>query len=243
MKIKILFSYVENEIPHRCRLARPVRYHDGEIELDIPEIESNEAPVAIRSNGKTNIDDTPFQLEYNWWKNRLWTNVESDGIEPCFDKETKVPTHFLQYPSTLDLRSDSRLENFDFGIYLANASSSKQQAINYLKEWSSDQLIIDGNRYQPTGEPRYVVMTFGLGRNHGATACMMDARKNPNIGDSAYFNLLERDKAIERATEVAMNRGDSKSLPIAPHGPSWEVLIPEAIRLNIPIKKRKSLSF
>lgn len=237
MKIKIFFSYVENVIPPRCRKPRRVRFHDGEIELEVPEVQSGEAPVAIRAMCKPDSKETPYQMEYRWWKNRLWTNVQCYRGQPHLDRETKLPSMFLKYDQIIDLRGDWRLENRDFGIYMSDVENSKVKIIDYLTEWANHELIIDGVRHQPCSEPHYVVMTFGLGRNHGGTACVIDGYHDQNDFNSIVFSLLERDKAIKKATEVATLREDLKSLPIEPHGPDWEVLIPEAIQIK-PLDQR-----
>jgi hypothetical protein len=237
MKIKILFSYVENVVPPRCRNPRPVRYHDGEIELEIPEIQSCDAPVAICATYNRDSGELPYQMVYRWWKNRLWTNVQCYRGKPHVDKETKVPSKYAIYAHTADLRSEYRMENRDFGISLSIVENSKAQAIEYLNEWAKHELIIDGIRHQPCSEPHYVVMTFGLGRNHGGTACMIDGTYDQSDCGSSVFSLLERDKAIENATKEATLREDSRSLPIQPHGPDWEILIPEAIQIK-PLEQR-----
>jgi len=61
---------------------------------------------------------------------------------------------------------------------------------------------------------------------------MIETGYNGNIPRSRYFSLLERDKAIALATDIATRRGDDKSLPIKPHGPAWEILLPEAIQVK-----------
>lgn len=236
MKIKILFSYEENVVPPRCRNPRPVRFHDGEIELEVPEIQSDAAPVAIRATYKRDVIN-PYQMEYRWYHNRLWTSVQCYRGEPHFDKETKEAKKYAMYGHTIDLRSDDRLENRDFGIYLAKVENSKSETLEYLTQWAKYELIIDGIRHQPCNEPHYVVMTFGLGRNHGGTACVIDGNFDQNECSSSVFCLLERDNAIKKATEVATLREDSKSLPIKPHGPDWEILIPEAIQIK-PLEQR-----
>lgn len=237
MKIKLLFSYVEKVVPPRCKKSREVRYHDGEIELDVVEIQSSEAPVAIRATYESEVYEKPYQMEYRWWGNCLWVNVRNYHGKAHFDKDTKTVTNFLIYPTTIDLRSDSGMTNHDYDICLFNKDNSKAEAIEYLSKWAKNELFIDGIRYRPCGEPHYIVATFGLGRNHGGTACMIDSTNSQNNCDSSVFSLLEREQAIAKATEVAVARGDTNNLPIVPHGPIWEVLIPDAIRIK-PLANR-----
>lgn len=237
MKIKIQFSYVEDVIPAGCRKARPVRFHDGEIELDINEVSAEQAPIAIRAKSKPDAGKRPLTVEYHWWNKRLWTNIECQDGEPYLDIETKKPKKYAIYGKTIDLRSNRRLENYQLGICLSSVTYTKDDAIAYLKKWASDELIIDGLRYKPTGEPYYHSVTFGFGSNHGGTACMIGSTEKYNDCDTNVFNLLEREKAIEATTKIARKRGDSRNLPIKPHGPQWEILLPESIQIK-PLEKR-----
>jgi hypothetical protein len=231
-EIKVLFSYFENIIPKRCRKARRVRFDDGEFVVKITKVSEADAPVAIRSKGKfTFKKDESYSVEYRWYAGHLWTAVNLSDSEPKGRYSGQDNWDYPSYPDKLDLRSEnSALRNYDYGLY-SNKYQSKADAIAYLEQMAENNIIIDGVPYRPAGEPRYVAMTFGLGNNHGGTAVMIDNSYNGNIAASSYFSLLDRDKAIAKATEMATARGDYKSLPIIPHGPEWVILIPKAIQV------------
>ena len=55
---------------------------------------------------------------------------------------------------------------------------------------------------------------------------------NPNISKDCYFTALERDKAVAFAKEVALGRGDTKSVKEMGDGLDIEVRMPEMVRRN-----------
>ena len=233
MKTKILFSYHENVIPPKCRKPRLVRFDDGEFTIEISEVSASDAPVAIRAKGAfIHRPDKSYTLEYRWWNGRLWSAKNIDGVEPRGRTSRQDDWDYPAWPSELDLRSENGWQD-DYTYSLYNRShDGREQIHQYLADVAQHHLVIDGVPYRPVGEPRYVVMTFGLGQNHGGTACMMDSFYNSNISKDRYFSLLQRDQAIALATQIATQRGDTKSLPIDPHGPEWEICIPAAIQVN-----------
>lgn len=58
----------------------------------------------------------------------------------------------------------------------------------------------------------YVIMTFGLGCNHGGSALMIEDYYNSNIPSSRYYAANQREEAIAKAKEIALNRGDTESI-------------------------------
>ena len=81
-----------------------------------------------------------------------------------------------------------------------------------------------------TGEPRYVVNTFGLGHNHGGTGLFVEEYYNQNIAASNYFSALDGDKAVAYANKVAERRGDTND--VGKFEKMIEVLIPEAVTIR-----------
>ena len=56
------------------------------------------------------------------------------------------------------------------------------------------------------------IMTFGLGCNHGGSALMIEDYYNSNIPSSRYYAANQREEAIAKAKEIALNRGDTESI-------------------------------
>lgn len=237
MKIKINFSYTESIVPPKCRNARPVTFHDGVLNASIKEVTGAEAPVAIIAEKAMTDELSPaFKVEYRWHDGKLWTAVRMRcGSELCSYTSGKQDWQHPELPDAIDMTVEVSLNGAGrlLGIYnYRYFHQPKAAVVKELHKAIKDHLIIDGVFYRPEGEPRYVVMTFGFGNNHGGTSVSIDGGYNSNISKSRYFSLLERDKAIALGTQIATNRGDNESLPMRIYGPTYQILIPEAIRVE-----------
>lgn len=228
MQLTVKFSYVELVIPPRCRKPRPRRYDDGLIELHVREVTGEQAPVAIISREKDLVTDTLLApIEYRWFEGRLWT----DRRVMCCTAKGEHP--YPELGTTLDLvNTGSMLVRHDLGIFVAVAKGQRAIA-EHLEECARNWLIVDGQLYQPAGEPMYLVMTFGLGNDHGGTALGENDFLNSNIKPEAYFSLLELEQARDYARKVAANRGDTTKVSID-SGFQFQVLITEAIQWKNP---------
>lgn len=228
MELTVNYSYVEQIIPPRCRKPRPQRFEDGVVVLTIREATADQAPVAIVGREKDyHSDDYLEPVVYRWFEGRLWTDCD---VSNCSRRRAS------NYPAlgpSLNLVKDSAvLSNTALGIYVC-AREGKQGIADYLQACANDLLIIDGQLHRPAGEPMYLVMTFGMGRNHGGTALMTDDFLNPNIRVEAYFSLLELEQATEYALKIASERGDTEKVSTE-SGYKFEVLIPAAIQWKNP---------
>jgi len=201
MKLTIPYSYTESVIPKRCRKPRDVRF-DSSLDIDIREVSENDAPVAIIEHESLREDDP---LYFRWFDGKLWTNSST------FRRADGLYGEAINY-----FRSDWY--------------KTQSEVIDQLNECADRIIIINGQTFQTAGEPRYVVMTFGLGCNHGGTALTVDHSYNSNIGKTRYYRIDQREEAILEAERVATSRGDSKNVPIHPHA-YFDILIPESIQV------------
>ncbi len=223
MNIKIPYKYTEQVIPKRCRKPRSAMF-SGEISLSIHEVSGEEAPVAIRQHTKTFNGDSyePTIIEYRWWHQQLWV-VDSFNRFSQGPYETQTAQQFTQDPWPL-------AKGPSYSSY-----KSQQENRRELMAWTRSILFIDGTRWRRAGEPRYVIMTFGLGHNHGhpGTSLSSDNHYNPNIGNSRYLRIDQHAKALEMAIAIAERRGDDMAISfIKDYHDTFDILIPEAIRLN-----------
>lgn len=210
--IRRTLEFCEKVVPPGCRNPVSVPCRE-QVTVRVPTLSSKEAPVAIRvCEEKWEKDKrVPLPIEMRWWKGRLYSRVSTwhkDQPYPPLDP----PVYPIDFAGSRGQPRDEMLKNF--------RRSLLHQAI-----------IIDGQTWVECGEPRYCVMTFGLGCNHGGTALMTQYDYNSNIPHDCYFRIDKREEAIEAATETAKGRGDNKSLPIKPSA-DCKILIPEAVRLN-----------
>jgi len=231
---KVLFTYTEESVPPRCRKPRPVMF-DGEIDVGIDRVDGLEAPVAIQSRGFRGFgeDRRPFAVEYRWWRNKLWTAVRLRGTVPDGYSARGTDWDHPEFPDVLDVRTRAAYP-WDSPCGVSYYTAHSREAIERtIRECVEDNLVVDGVWHKTAGEPRYVVQTFGLGRNHGGTAVFADGGYNSNIPHHRYFSLFHRDEALALATRIATERGDDKSLPMTVNGdPEFEILLPEAIQVR-----------
>lgn len=207
------YAFIESYIPPRCRKPRE-REVKGVCSVSVPSVISDEAPVAMRHE---DCWWRPKVIEYRWYRKKLYKRVlfsdylcNAEGWWPLEELKKHFHKSYIPY--------------YQYG-------QDEADAIAKCKEHAKEFLIVDGNQiWKRVGEPRYVIATFGLGHNHASTALMIDNEYNSNISADRYFNALEREKAIERCVEVALNRGDTDSVDDIRDSWPIEVLIPEAVR-------------
>jgi hypothetical protein len=232
---KILFSYTETVIPPRCRKPRPQKSHDGEVDIEIAYVSEEEAPIAIRSHVFLGYGEArrPFSVDYRWWQGSLWTAVRLAGVTPRGYTSRCEDWDYTAVPDVVDVRTDTAYPNCNVHDIHYYTAYSRAEVEKEVRDSVQSNLVVDGVWYRPAGEPRYVVQTFGLGNNHGGTAVFADSSYNSNVPHHRYFSLLDRDKALALATEIANKRGDDKSLPMKVNGdPEFEILLPESIQVR-----------
>lgn len=110
-------------------------------------------------------------------------------------------------------------------------------ALAVLHARMDDFKIINGHLCEAIGEPRYVVMTFGLGGNHGlgwGTSLSVDHGFNSNIITERYYRIDQEAEANAAGLEIALRRGDTKAKPHFKRRlyDRFEIFIPEAVRMD-----------
>ena len=115
-----------------------------------------------------------------------------------------------------------------------DCSLSRTEVVEKVKEQAAEYLIIENQVWIQCGEPRYVIITFGLGHNHGGTGLFVETGYNPNISNSRYFNALQGKEAVKEAKRVARGRGDTDSIRLMHE--MIKVHIPEIVTCN-PMKE------
>lgn len=215
--VTVTGTYTRDEIPPRCRNPRPVT-HQVSTTVRVPVVSAEQAPVAFHIR----TDDATYQAQeptvFRYWGGHLYVpwapSVERADVhpgDPMFEAEQSVERHAL--PARIDSK-----DAFDLAV----------------EEKYGTYLIIDGVVWESSGEPRYVIQTFGLGANHGGTGVFVDTFDRSNIDATAIFRADEMEAAVAYAAEVAADRGDTKDVAwLKTNGPRWtiDVLIPEAVTL------------
>ena len=212
MNITVVYEYEESYLPTKRHRIPRWRNVEGETVVTIKEVSKSDAPVAFIVN-EINVTDKYHWVDEQLWVPLQWKDMHCDktGLYPI----SELVKHIQQYSP-----------------YSYNRRKIKQDVIDGIINEASRFIIIDGIVCRKKGEPRYVLMTFGLGCNHGGTSLMIDNYYNSNISKDRYYNALDREQAIADAKAVAKRRGDTKHLEYI--GESWviEVLMPEAVKCN-----------
>ena len=142
MKLTAKYEYKEEYIPPRCRKPR-YRNIEKTMTVNIHEISSDEAPVAMivtdytTRNGEWGVYDTP----YRWYKNKLYKIYRhesgSQTGELCMIEDVlcSINQNGWGYPYDADEKT--------------RKSDIRKSAKHFI--------IIDGEIYQESGEPRYIL--------------------------------------------------------------------------------------
>lgn len=225
MKLDAVIVYEEEYLPskrHRIPRKRQVK-----------EVVQTELKEKSRS-------DFSLALTVHDYQSRLGADGEGEyGItstDYITDKEN-LYVEMWERQGALILRKsvrDDLEKKINHELYYKGSSfHSKEDAMKFLEETMNQYIMIDGVIYERASEPRYAIVTFGLGHNHGGTGYFIENFYNPNISKNNYFNALEFDKMKERALEIANNRGDTKDIPrIQESRVKIEVHDPSVIKCN-----------
>lgn len=212
-KFSLTLKYLEKYIPPRCRKPR-TREATMILPLAVPSVTYNEAPVAFflkdyesRTNGKQEI---------RRYHSRLYERVTESDLS-CVRSNASVPA---------DRLPNMKAYIGDHAYYSRSKEETVEDFMNEVKKY----LVINGNLWRQCGEPRYVIMTFGLGHNHASTNLFVEKFYNPNISKNRYFSALEGDAAVREMDRVAAARGDTRSIGRARK--MIDVLIPCAVSVK-----------
>jgi len=249
MKIKVPYTYIAQVIKPNCRKEIPVLIQDS-ITVNIKEFDT--LPVALRAEG----------VDYLWDNKNLWTinyndsihdkqvtvnaievkeNTENYGKNYKWSKSgTEAPFFDFWWDAKLILDRGETVLTKDEAIKINKlyVSDNKDEVIKQIKDIVNNMVFINGIVYKKANEPRYYVITFGIGNNHGETSLSICTYFNPNIDMHSYFTALQYDEAKKFAVDVATCRGDTNSIPNIGED-KIEVLIPDAVKLKIKKLKLK----
>lgn len=224
MKITAEYTFMEPYLPTpRCRKYR-YREAEGTMEVEVKELTEQDAPVAMK------VHQLAWDKDFNRYKKSVDYRFYNHQLyKPVFFNERVCDGEGF-YPVDEFVNSVKRYGKYR--VYCYGESRTKELVEQAIREYVDSHFILNGMVWTRTGEPRYVVNTFGLGHNHGGTAMFVETHYNPNIPKERYFNALEREKAITYANEIAKRRGDTKSIGTFGKYIDIEVLIPETVRCN-----------
>jgi hypothetical protein len=201
--VTVTGKYNVLEVPPGKRKPRPVEYIAKAV-INVPSVTADEAPVGIESSdGTYRVYEENLYIPYKPNSGQTEVSVAGDNHFPASVGSTSWRVH-----------------------------DSEAEFVQMTEDKFSEFLVVDGEVWTKTTEPRYVVQTFGFGGNHGGTALLTTTYDNSNIAASSYFRADEFEAARSYAIEVAEERGDTVSAAgIRKQEPEISVHDPSAIRL------------
>jgi len=256
MNITVPYTFEESYLPTTRHRKLRWREVEKEFVVTIKEISTKDAPVAFI----VTEPHLYAPIEYRWFDNELWVPENYRDLyrsrkyhskEGCANSSSSdIDTddgNVTIYCASCDEAHQTACSHENRGFFHKSAELIKcmqrcpsscqkvkrneQAIINSILDGAATHILIDGIMYTNIGEPRYVLMTFGLGRNHGGTSLSIDNRYNVNIGKNRYYNAFDRERAIADTIATAKGRGDNES--VGRIGcKTIEVLMPEAVKCN-----------
>lgn len=195
----------------------------------IKEVTSEEAPLAgrIRTrlyNENRNVSFAMHPLRHyqgRFYGAMTFCEGEPQGLLCCRARDNEPP-------------DDRKVKAWLMEVLESRLGNGASKARKAIHAEAGKMLIVDGEWYYETGEPRYEVVTVGPGHNAGGTVFFIETDYHPLIAPSSYFNAKDFDPARLRALTLAEERGDSVSVSfILEEGEAdglerIEVLMPEA---------------
>lgn len=224
IKVNIPIKYWEPFLPSPRHRKYRYREEKTTITVSVDSISEEPAPIAFMLSDYSHVQNnkTVFRL----YKQRLFTRMNMTDTKCYYGEERdrmllqglssdKLPNLILQnsniFRSTIDL-------------------DELPETRTKLRHSAKQFVIINGQLWKQTGEPRYEILTFGLGHNHGGTGLFVETMYNSNVPNKNYFSALDEHKAVAYANEIAKKRGDTKN--VGTFKKMIEVLIPEAVKVN-----------
>lgn len=199
MKIKTWIKWHESYLPPRCR---KLRYRECEeyVNINLAETTMENVKLAFEDNsygGKGKI---------YFFRNKLWTKAKITDICAPSDEDK------YESPLTAFIYWKEHSSWFFPREWRDGEHPDKKHMVTVARKKFRNFLLIDGELYKVTSEPRYEIITFGLGHNHGGTSMFCGYHYNPNISKDNYFSALQGGQAVAYANKVAAGRGDTKDV-------------------------------
>ena len=217
LTIKINIMYYLPYVPEKCRKTRYEKIHE-DVPFKVTDVTSEECPTAFVLSDYHHTNDKTEVIRC--FKKKLYKRVTVLGRYLHNDEDNEY------YPVTTDYLHSC------VHPWLTHHMAERDKAF-VVKEYREElkrYIVIDGYLWERCGEPRYEIVTFGTGHNHGGTGLFVELHYNPNLPNEWYFNALDWQKAIDKANEVARRRGDTKN--VGTFEKMIEVLMPEMVKCN-----------
>lgn len=227
MKISVWIKYEEPYLPPRCRKLR-YRECDEYVLLPLQETTMKNLRLAFEVTTYEGICNI-----YSY-KRKFWRRAIMRDISCSKEADNHTPLENLLY-----VMAHSSRHFYSFrqrGLHCED--TSKDAIIKGARADLRRYLLVDGDLYIQTAEPRYCIYTFGLGHNHGGTSLSVDYRYNSNISKDRYYSALQGEEAVAEAIKIATKRGDTDSINSLKE--KIKVFAPDLVKVNPKRQHRSS---
>lgn len=217
MKIKTWIKYEESYLPPRCR---KLRYRECEeyINVNLREVPMDELKLAFEDNSYSGKGKIYLYRGKLWCKEKMYHGAAEYGC--------KTALEWLIFCN----ENCSTFFKFASDRVCSGEDTSREAVVKLARNSMIGYILVDGELYVQTAEPRYCIYTFGLGHNHGGTSLSVDYRYNSNISNERYFSALDGQKAVEEANRIAAARGDTNY--VGKFEPEIIVYMPECVTIS-----------
>lgn len=219
MKIKTWIKYEESYLPPKCR---KLRYRECEdfINVTLKEVEPTELQLAFEDNSYLGKGKIYFYRGKLWYKQEMWYGAAEHDCNTALEWLIWCYEHCSTFFKS----------GFDREYH--GEDTSREAVIKSAKNSIKNNILVNGELYAATPEPRYVVNTFGASNNDGGTGMFCEYHYNPNV---SYFPATEGEAAVAYANNVAQKRGDTND--IGTFKPFIIVHMPELVKIKSNKKK------
>jgi hypothetical protein len=242
MQVTLHFIYTEHRLPSkRHRNPQPFR-EIGKHIIEVKEATDAEAPIAF----KEHLYDHPpgctaNQLRHyhtrlwRWFNGSLWVSDRPSSYpQNQVDLFTPIQAEYLlQDKEHLQQRGQPLTITQDNPNLPGNSTyrDSLEKRLEAFDQWADNQLIVDGDRYQQVNldqEPRYWIQTHPQRKR---LQIIPSYEYRAGAGIQEHYRIDQSDDVLELANQILSWDNDPN------WGVEWlatyEILIPEAIRLDI----------
>lgn len=198
MKIKTWIKYEEHYLPEKCKKLR-YRKCEGYVNITLAETSSDNLRLAFEDRSYEG------QGKIYLYNGKLWRLATIRNI--CAGGEDEYGYHTPLEALAYWNEHGSKYFKFDFDRE-RGMKTSKAAVIGQARADMNKYLLVDGELYVMTSVPFYTISTFGLGSNHGGTGLFVSYDKWKH----KEFDALHGKEAVEKATKIALGRGDTDSV-------------------------------
>jgi hypothetical protein len=218
MNISLKISYNLGVVMNGKRKAEEIRVFEA-VDCKIPDLAEMKLVATVTDVDRDNSD--PLRQEHYYHDGKQFWIVERgvDNLPMTVGHKIEVMQSGIYVKGSfgIDLYSDFDCPSRESVIQSARSfvTDDRDSALEKLNERELSRYgFYNGIVFKITEEPVYYGMTFGMGGNHGGTALLLGGISEAHRCSGSVFNLTQRSEAISRAEKIAIDRGDTKSLPI-----------------------------